>query len=88
MWGPDATHVNITVTNSGTSKVTINSVLADGTPASDYSFLKGNATVDAGEAVTIVVSDFFGGNAKHQLAVVTAEGNKFMYITEAPREQL
>lgn len=84
MWAPDNSHANITVINSGTDPVQISTIKVDGTPASDFSFSSGSSTLQAGTTTTIIVSDFFAANAKHQFSVVTTKGQPFPYVATAP----
>jgi flagellin-like protein len=85
MWAPDSSHANITMTNTGSNKLSINSVQLDGTAVADYTFVSGDSTVDAGETATIKVSDFFVGNARHQFSVITNGGSRFVFVSKAPR---
>ena len=85
MWAPDSSHANITVINTGSNKVSINSVQLDGTAVAEYTFVSGDSTVDAGETVTIKVFDFFVGNARHQFSVITNSGNRFVLVEKAPQ---
>jgi len=85
MWAPDSSHANITMINTGSNKVSINSVQLDGTAVAEYTFVSGDSTVDAGETVTIKVFDFFVGNARHQFSVITNSGNRFVLVEKAPQ---
>jgi flagellin-like protein len=85
MWAPDSSHANITMTNTGSNKVSIKSVQLDGTAVAEYTFMSGDSTVDAGETVTIKVFDFFVGNARHQFSVITNGGSRFVFVSKAPQ---
>jgi len=85
MWAPDSSHANITMINTGSNKVSINSVQLDGTAVAEYTFVSGDSTVDAGETVTIKVFDFFVGNSRHQFSVITNSGNRFVLVEKAPQ---
>ena len=78
VWAPYASYANITVVNSGSSAVSIANIQVDGTTASDYTVLSDSPIVEAGESVTVQVSDDFVGNAKHKFGVVTGRGNTFI----------
>ncbi len=85
IWAPDASHANITLINTGTSKVPISTVQLDGNTAADYTFVSGTSTVDAGGTATIQVSDSFVGNARHQFSVITDRGHRFVFLAKAPK---
>lgn len=56
----------------------------DGAAVADYTFVSGDSTVDAGETVTIQVSDVFFGNVSHQFVVVTSSGTGGVFAATAP----
>ena len=85
-WAEDSSFADLTVTNFGTSKVTLESAKINNNDASSVSFISGDANLEAGEMVIMRVYHSFSPNTKYQFSVSTSKSHSFLYISTAPQD--
>jgi flagellin-like protein len=82
-WASDVSYVNLTVKNLGTSKITLSDVKVNDAPASDVSIVSGEATLEAGEAAILKVTESFTSSNKYEFTIVTTSSTKIVYVATA-----
>lgn len=85
-WAEDSSFADLTVTNFGTSKVTLESAKVNKDEASSVTFVSGDAQLEAGEAAVMRVYHSFSSNTKYQFSVTTSKSHSFLYISTAPQD--
>ena len=83
-WAEDASYVDLTVKNSGTSSVTLDSAQISNVDASSISFVSGNSTINAGEEAIMRVYFDYSVNTKYKFSVATSKGQKFLFVSTSP----
>jgi hypothetical protein len=79
-WGPNDAYINLTVTNTGPSTLTIAKIQVDGNTV-----LSPNTVLVKGNSTTYKITYAFQNGVQYNFMVVTAKGNQFgPYTLTAP----
>lgn len=87
------TYIDLTVKNTGSATLTMDSVQVNTAVATAYDFdagtggAAGNQTsqsVSAGASFTVRIWDTYVSGTKYEFAILTAGGNKYNYVSTAP----
>jgi hypothetical protein len=81
-WGPNISYVDVTLHNTGTQSVRLNSVSVNSQPVSVV-YVVGSSQIGNGESAVLRISDTFVVGATYQFTFQTAGGNRFFYIATA-----
>jgi len=89
-WASDNSYIDLTVKNTGSGSLTMSSVRVNDAAVTTIDFDTGTAgnqtsqTVAAGASYTVRIWYSFSSGTKYELAILTATGNKYTYVTTAP----
>jgi len=81
-WGPNGSHIDVTLHNTGTQSVRSSSVSVNSQLAS-ITYVVGSSQIGDGESAVLRISDTFVPGAVYQFAFQTAKGNTFFYRATA-----
>ncbi len=80
------TYIDLSVKNTGTGALTITEVRVTDVIASNVTYTSGSETLDPASSptATLRITQSFISGVKYEFAILTAQGNKYTYITTAP----
>jgi len=82
-WAEDASYIDLTVKNVGSQTVTISHIYVNEENAS-YSYVSGDASIEAGETVTIRIEYEYDPGTRYEFSIFTTLGQRFLFATTAP----
>jgi flagellin-like protein len=82
-WASDNAHIDLLLKNLGTTTITISDVKVNAETATSVTYPSGNATLGAGDTLTVRVSHSFVSNVKYDFALITTSATKCVYVARA-----
>ncbi len=79
-WASDNSYADLTVSNLGTSSVTVIEIEVNDVTADDVSIVSGEATLSAGETTVFRVTQSFASSRRYEFTVVTSSATKFPIV--------
>ena len=86
------TYVDLSIKNTGSASLTMDSVQVNNADETDFDWVAGGTNQTSAQAVAAGVgytvriwkSTGFSSGTKYEFAILTAQGNKYNYVTTAP----
>jgi flagellin-like protein len=83
-WASDYTHIDLILKNLGTTTITISDVKVNDEPATSVTYpFSENATLGAGDTLTVRVTYNFASSMRYEFTVTTTSATKCIYIVKA-----
>jgi hypothetical protein len=83
-WALDNSYIDLTLKNLGTTTITISDVTVNDEPATSVTYpFSENATLSAGDTLTVRVTYNFVSSMKYEFTIITTSATKCMYIAKA-----
>jgi flagellin-like protein len=84
-WASDSTYVDIAVKNTGTAKMNITAIQANGAdPDTGWAVQVGSLPLEPGDSATLRITHGYSSGTKYEFSFVSATGNVFKYMATAP----
>ena len=82
-WAANRAYIDLSVKNSGTSALTLSSARVNDAVATSNISSSGYQ-LQPGSSAVVRITQTFAAGTKYEFAVLTATGNKYMYVATAP----